>query len=171
MADNEKYDDEYHFVDVDAVHPDPMGSNQTVSDSAPAFGEKSDADKARTNMIRKSVIAVGGIMLLIILYPFVHGMFSSQKNDSTITPVANVSAPVTPIAPIAPEPIVESPPVTTLTVIPNDKVTEKLTALESNQDSLRSEVFATSSQITGMNENMSHLMAKIAELKKSAKLI
>ena len=169
MADNEKYDDEYQFVDMDAVNPGAT-DNTLVDEPVPSSGGMI-ADKHRKVVLRNSVIVVVGLLVLVMfIYPLIHSLFSKKEQDSAITAVNNIGTTIAPASPASPAPVVASFSQANSAINPNDAITQKLSMLESSQEGMRADVASTSNQLTSINSSMNDIGTKLNELNSTLSL-
>ncbi len=170
MADNDKYNDEYQFADLDAVGAEPLDYNQSPDDvSQEKSAEKLQAKAgfaANKIMWRNALIVISILVLIIIVYPFIKSLFSTDKKQSVMTSVTNVSTlqqnPIpTPIQPTSVSPVIMQAPVSSSS---EDKLSQKLTSLELNQRNMRSDIASTNNQLDSVNKSIDDMMKKITEL-------
>lgn len=160
MADD-KYDDEYEFGDLDALEPESASDETNLS---PEQGEKK-------NIRRNALIVVACVVLAMLAYKFLGSFLASETQPqeasvpsiSSISPQDNVPATPQPIVTPAPTPV-PIPTPAPLPSVDNSQITQKLSALEMGQQTLRSEVVAVNSQLGGINSNVNELSEKITEL-------
>ena len=176
MADNNLGNDEYEFADLDGLSPDTMGdkdglSRQSSSSQVPRSTGKKD-------VIRNALIVVFLIFILMLLYRFM-GPFFTKKVDSTQS-VTSVSTPIIQptqqpdvqpeVTPVVTTVVTEEPPPPTQTTpvvqttIESPELTQKLSAMDLNQQNIRSDVNNISNQLGGINSNINALNSKIANL-------
>ncbi len=171
MADNDQYNDEYQLTDPDAPGPE-LEVNQ------PDYGAKAFKDKPANNankVRRNALIAVAVFFLFMLLYKIFSAVFTSK--DQTIKPVEVTSVTTTKNSPEYndPEPITvipETPTLNTNTRAPvnstsstiNVQMERQLTALQSNQQSMQTQVATMTNQLNSVNHNVGALLSKMAEL-------
>lgn len=164
MADKDQYNDEYQFADLDAMTPD-AGDEGDVTGTDPNTPEEMRAVEPsnKNNVKRNALIVVALVVLLMIIYKFMGSVFSDKKAPvKAIAPTVTVPAPA-PVQPLASPPVTTPTPVTTGPNI-DTQISQKLSAIEVGQQSMRTDVSSVSSQIGGINTNLNALVAKIAEL-------
>lgn len=163
--DHDQYNDEYQFADLDTISSEPGDANESIADS-PGATEKARAGTAPDdgNIKRKVLIIIALVIVFMVMYKIV-GSFLAPKKVSVSTSVPAL----TPVA----TPVVAPPPVQPQTVVPvaavpvssvDPRVSEKLSALESTQQSMRSEVSSVNDQLGGMANNVNAMIAKMSEL-------
>lgn len=165
MADKDQYNDEYQFADLDAMTPDAGDEGEVMGAADPNSPEEvPSVNPSDTNNVkRNALIVVALVILLMIIYKFVGSVFSDKNTTVKATaPTVTVPAPapvrVQPLAPpVAPAPVTTEPNV-------DAQISQKLSAIEVSQQSMRTDVSSVSSQIGGINSNLNTLVAKIAEL-------
>lgn len=161
MADNDQYDDEYHFADLDMGNPETDETANSTETPMPMAGSN------ESNVKRNSLIVIAAVVVFLIFYKFTGSFFSNTKqaqNDIVATPI---------IQP-APPPVVQQPPAVPVSIIapqpvqaPNQdtqQINQKIANLELTQEGLRSQVTAVSNQLGGINTNMNELSDKMAKL-------
>ncbi|ETO92533.1 type IVB secretion system protein IcmG/DotF [Legionella oakridgensis] len=164
MADNDQYNDEYQFSDLDALSPEPVEETQQGTRTVPPADRKGNLF-ASGNLKRNVLIVVGMIILAMIVYKFLGSFFADRK---TTTPGDVAVAPSTPIPEQpAPTPLPQQvqpiqPVASPVAVDPN--MAQKLSALEVTQQSMRSEVSSMSNQLGGVNSNVNELAAHLSQL-------
>jgi intracellular multiplication protein IcmG len=168
MVDNEKYDDEYEFIDPETGSADAM--DYTPEASSQSSGEKSSVDKTfagKSGVIRNVLIVVVLVIVVMVIYPFVHSSLLSPKKASIITTVTPESREQVYIAPITPTPVSAPLPDVSASTNVDEKVTQKLADLESSQERMQTEVVSSNSQLSGINNNINEMMTKITELNRT----
>ncbi len=158
MADDDQYNDEYQFADLDEMSPHPEEESEGASTTPAIESEGASGGYPTKNIKRNALIALAVVVVVMLLYKLASSVFSEKKMD-----IEDVAPPVTVQAPISVEPSVPSPvapPATT--VDPN--VSQKLSALEVSQQSMRSDVSSIGEQLNTLSANVSSLTAKIADL-------
>lgn len=166
MIDN---NDEYQFADLDVADPtfgDMGGEPGTPSEAAEAASEKPPQKDIRRN----ALIVVVVVVLAMILYKFLGSFFHKDEaaiEDSKATAPTQVQAfvppPATPVvvsAPVTPVPDV-SPPAPSPDL---SDVNQKLSNLEANQQGLRADVNALTSQLSTVANNINSVDTKVSAL-------
>ncbi len=169
MADIEKYDDEYEFIDPDQGSSDTMEYSPENSASSPAAGEPSIINKTfsgKSVVIRNVLIVITLIIVVMVIYPFIHSSNTIKKKPAQISPVIQETKVKQYIEPINRTPVMASVP----DQQSNEKVTQQLNALESNQDKIQSEFAATNNQLSGINNNINQMMSQVSELNRLTSL-
>ena len=164
MADNEKYDDEYQFVDPDTGSADVMDYMPDAGDGSQSSSEQSVIDKTfigKSGVVRNALIVVVLVIAAMVIYPFVQSSLSSEKKKTVIQPV---TAKQTYKPPVIPEPVRAPMPDISASSNMDEKITQKLSALESSQERMQTEFSSTNSQLSGINNNINDMMAKVTEL-------
>lgn len=165
MADKDQYNDEYQFADLDAMTPDTGDEGDVMAADPISSEEPQSVGPSDTNNVkRNALIVVALVILIMIIYKFVGSIFSDKNTPvKATTPTVTVPAPaavqVRPLtSPVAtPAPVTSEPNV-------DVQISQKLSAIEVSQQSMRTDVSSVSSQIGGINTNLNTLVAKIAEL-------
>lgn len=163
MAENDNYEEEYKFDDVD-----PLTPNAPENEAPPSFGDTAKSssmlDFLRGNLQRNIIIGVSLLLVAFVLYKFLDAMFTTRKSvvaKKSVKTVATkpvkpqVSKPKVSIAPIQqkePEPEAAPP------------LKQKLAALEVSQKSVRQEVASVSNEINGISTNVQGLAEQIDKL-------
>ena len=158
MADNDQYNDEYQFADLDAISPDGDDQNQEGNAGA---SENPPETPRENNIKRNAIIVIGVVVLLMVLYKII-GMFHTEKKDTDIInpPPVQTVFPTQPSVPSQPvTPVSQSTP-----SMSDTKVAQKLSDLETNQQTTLTEVTAVNNQLGGINNNVNAMSAKMAEL-------
>lgn len=165
MADNDQFNDEYQFSDLDALNPGNY--EETTSGEEVAKEKTSRKINTPTNVKRNVLIAVSLIILAMIIYKFLGSYFSKEKVTPSVKkptqqvqtkqqtnspPKTAIQQPVKPIEMPKSE-AYESP-----------KMEQKIAALEVSQQSMRSEVKQVSNQLGGVNSNMNELATSLSNL-------
>lgn len=157
MADNDQYEDEYQFADLDMVGGEPVEEVEYTSDVSP----KPRQNFFTANTIQRNVlIVVILIVLAMILYKFIGSFFA--KNDLAVN--KEKKQPVQPTTTILqPAPEVVAPIEPTVTTA-SPKMEQKLSALEISQNSLRSDLSTINNQLGGIDSSVSDMATQIARL-------
>lgn len=163
MADNDNYEDEYQFAD-----PDDVGADSPVQDpEVQAPGDKSVTDKSfasKSRVVRNALIVVALVIIAMTIYPFIHSLFSDEKKTSAITPATQVSTVKKTVITSAPEPVTAPVAVSSPGSQLDNQISQKLSSLESSQDRIQTEFISTNTQLTGINNNVNEMMAKVTAL-------
>ncbi len=165
MVDNEKYDDEYEFVDPETGSTDAM--DYTADAASQSSGEQSVIDKTfagKSGVIRNVLIVVVLIIAVMVIYPFIHSSLSVPKKTSLIKTVTHETTVKEYIAPIKPEPVNAPVPYVSASSDVDEKITQKLAALESSQEQMQTEFASSNTQLSGINNNINEMMTKVTEL-------
>jgi intracellular multiplication protein IcmG len=166
MADNNQNDDEYKFAELDSLDNDPMNEmSDTGGDASSALYVK-NAASSQKDIKRNALIAVGLIIFAMVMYKLIGYLFFSPKNtpltQTTITPITQAtSQPVEYTPPPLPAPVQQTPPISSEN---NTDLTNKISAMEVSQDSVRSEVNTVSQQVGTVNNNINTLNNQMNEL-------
>lgn len=162
MADNDQYNDEYQFADLDATNLE-TGEETEGSGDSPTISQGKPLGTSDNNIKRKAVIVVVVVIVAMVIYKIVGSSVSHKKVTPMITPVA-----VTPAPAPAPAPVVQPQPTLPVAVAPlpgvDNKFSQKLSDLESAQQSMHSDVAAVSDQLGGISNNVNAVIAKMSEL-------
>lgn len=164
MADNDQFDDEYHFADLDMDSPVSEETETSTETPMPTL------DSNESNVRRNSLIVIAAVIVFLIFYKFIGSFFSTTKqatDDIAATPIIQ-PAPAPVIQQPKVEPVTVAPPVPA--VVPNQDIVQmnqKISSLELSQESLRNQVNSVSSQLGGINTNVNDLSEKIASLTQS----
>ncbi len=169
MADNDEYNEEYQFADLDAVTPDSEDHPGASEGNAPEVTPESPRSFKQPNVKRNAIIVVGIVIVIMVLYKIIGSIYSEKKAE-TNAPIAPI--PVTQQTPApspAPTPVpVETQPTPSVTETQKPgldiKVNQKLSTLELTQQNMRSEVSSVNDQITGLSQNVNTLVTKMSEL-------
>jgi intracellular multiplication protein IcmG len=164
MADDkDEYSDEYQFADLDVMSPD---SETDESSSEAVNSEKKQFGGGRKDVRRNALIVIGIVIAVMFIYEFWGLLFSkSTTADKTMVPPPVATA----IPKPTPKPVITSvqPAPSTTPAQPspdNSQITQRLSALELSQQSLRSEADVLNNQLSGIGTNVDELTAKIADL-------
>lgn len=162
MADQDQFNDEYEFSDLNEVTPD-MGTGTEGLNESHVFPEGSLPVEDRSRLIkRNALIIVGVVVLLMILYKIV-GLIMNERKAKTVA-IAPPPAITTPS-----QPIVQTPPPSVVATTPTSldntaQWDQKISGLEVSQQSLRSDISNVNDQVSSLNNNLSATNNKIAEL-------
>ena len=162
MVDNNKDNDDYQFVDVDAVNADSTEDLQNLDNhSKSAFAKKINFFPLDTK--RKALIVVLVLIFSVFIYKWMSSSSSSKKKSVAS---AGVSIVKPSLKPVTLQPSVQSsmPVMATNNGNIDEKIEKKLFHLEQNQEAIRSDFLVTTNQISGITTNMASMAAKIEEL-------
>jgi intracellular multiplication protein IcmG len=169
MAEDDKndYGDEYQFSDLDAIEPEPADET-TTSSTAEGYRE------TNPNLRRNAIIAIVVIILAMLAYRFLGPVFTKKPPTDLVPPMSTaqgVTSPETqavvppPTQPLSQEmPSVQTQPIQTATSNDIAQMTQRLSVLETNQQTLRAEMDSLNSQLGAINSNINQLTAKISQL-------
>ena len=162
MADNDQYNDEYQFADLDAMSPDAGDENGIAQDEASSPAATRTGISGENNIKRKAIFVVIVFVCLLLGYKMIGSLFSGKKAVSTMDTPAAAGI----MQPPAPQPIVQQPQTAApVAVVPIDsKVTQELSALEVTQQSMRTDVASVNNQLVGISNNMNDMIAKMTAL-------
>ncbi len=159
MADNDEFNDEYQFTDLDAINPEAI--DDAHGEGATPVMEGSRQVSSATYVKRKAIFVVGVVIFAMITYKFVGSLFSDKpapaKAVASIKPMPPKPQLVIPSTVVQP---VVIPPVQTI----DTGMQQKMSALELGQQSVRSEVSSVNSQLGGLTTNLGTLTAQIEQL-------
>ena len=164
MADKDEYNDEYQFADLDAVTPNE-GDDSGSPAAGPVVSEQEPARPRTNDVKRKALIVVIIVIVAMVSYKIVGSMFSAKKDiTKTSTPVIQPKQPVPVQSQLQPlvQPTTPQPQTPLPSIDP--KVTQKLSDLESSQQSMRSDVSSVSNQLGGIGRSVDAMVAKMTEL-------
>lgn len=168
MADQDKYNDEYHFSDLEGLNP--AGDDETEVTHTETITERKFNEPS--NIRRNALIVIGLILLAMILYKFLGSYFSQRqlavKDPASIpvqpqpqTSTTSTTTTSTPSqVPQAPSVVVQNP----ASPLDSPQLDQKISSLEVGQQSMRSEVESMNSQLGGINSNLSNLSNQINQL-------
>lgn len=166
MAENDQ-NDEYKFVELDGLD-NPMMDDPDAKPSASSSARPGGASKK--DIKRNALIAFGLIILAMILYKILGYLFFHKTDEvavqTPIEPPAQI-APQPVQQPVVPQPVVNTMPIPTpqpVIRVDNSELTQKVAAVESAQQNVRSEVGAVSQQVATVNNNVQNLNSQIANL-------
>jgi intracellular multiplication protein IcmG len=158
MADKDQYDDEYQFSDLDAVNIDPDEAESGYDESASS--EPQTNMLASNNIKRNALIVVALVILAMVVYKFL-GAFVATEDDviqpvtPQVQPAQQDQPPPARVQPIEPQ-------AQSVALDPN--VEQKLSAMESRQQNLRSDVGSVKNQINKVNSNINAVATQISQL-------
>ena len=173
MADNDQYNDEYQFADLDTITPD-AGDEEGTSESnkeVPPPGERPPKEFSEpANIKRNALIVVVLVILIMVIYKLV-GSFIAEKKSSPkpeVTQLKPATEPSPPV-PVAPAPAQPAPSPVLPTSQENEpkidiQINQKLSTLEIGQQSMRTDLSSVPSKIEGLNTSLNTLVAKITDL-------
>ena len=161
MAEDEQYHDDFELADLDG-----LDKSSTETTEVPAEETQSAADTIlqkfkNLNTRKNAMIALSTMVFLIVILRFISG-HADQKNDDgkLVAAVATNPAPLqAPQVPVQ-QPMQSPPPVV------DNKVSQKLSALELTQQSMRDDMNTFNTQLSGINSNMNEMMTKFSEIAK-----
>lgn len=161
MVDNNN--DEYQFADLDVINNEPMGDDDNNTVSAKDSSPYSQQNEGKPNILRNALIAVVLIIAAMLIYKFM-GSFFTKKNP--------VEASVPDVMPIVKQPAVvvqQQPVAAPIQASPQPsadytEINQKISSLDLNQQTLRSDMNTMNNQLGGINSNINNLNAKIADL-------
>lgn len=160
MADNDKYNEEYHFSDPDEINPDVLEVD--TSSEEEVVTERQYSVPSNTNVKRNALIAVASLLLLFLLYRLISSYFGADEEISSkpVTPTPQVITPAPRPQPIIQAPVTASPPPAPVT----SQIEQRLTGLETSQQNLQANVSSINNQLNTLNTTIADLSAKIADL-------
>lgn len=167
MADNDQ-NDEYKFAELDSFDHDSMDNMDFGSDEQKPPTQ--EPKPIKNDVKRNAMIVVGLVVFAMIMYKLLGGLFSGKKsttqNELPPAPVTatNTTSQPQAIQPIAPQPIQPIQPVQTATVENNSGLTQKVEAIETNQQNVQSQVSSMNEQVGNVNNNVTNLSNQIAKL-------
>lgn len=161
MAEHDQNNDEYLFGDLDEINPEATESSLD-EDASKTY--ELPSTESKNNIRRNALIVVSVVVLSLIIYSFFGSKtpYTEKKvttKSGTIQPTA-----VQPITQVPVQSVVETSTSTDDTNSAFSALNDKLTTVESAQDTLRSEVNTMNTQVVGVNNSVSSLMEKMAEL-------
>jgi intracellular multiplication protein IcmG len=162
MADNDQFNDEYQFAELDAMSPDAEGGQP-----APSAQGNQATTVGKQAIKRKALFVVGLVFLLILVYQLVGSLFSGKKVTAKIPTVVSTSQQSSSLAPksiVTTQPSSAIPQPQLNSTLTDTKTNQKLAILESTQQSMRSDVVAVNDQIGGIGKNMDAIVTKLTEL-------
>ena len=159
MADNDQYNDEYQFADLDSMGPDAGDQVDEGGDKVASEPGVPEEHHEETNIKRNALIALAVVVLLMVLYKLVGFIFSEKKMavKTQITPVT-VSTPIN----TQPQPTSSVPEAPASSS--NTKISQELTTLDAGQQSMRSDISSVNGQLVGITTSLNDMTAKLAEL-------
>lgn len=163
MADNDQ-NDEYKFEDSDEINLEVL-EDENVPSTTHSFDES--GRKNLTDVKRNALIAVGLLIIIIIIFKLLGSLFSSKNKveKATVPPIHTMNTGSVPSTapPLQPAPLSELAPIQP-PAPGGSQISQKLSVLEVNQQTVRSQVMSVSSQLEGVNLNVNDLTSKIAAL-------
>lgn len=171
MADEkEHYEDEYQFADLDELNPEylneeSLGEGEPFSvENAPPEETSKFGGGGTKDIRRNALIAIGVIIGLMFFYKLWVWVFSkpTPTKMATVPPIKKVVAPSSTPAP-SPEVVAPTAPAPTVQQAAPE-ITQRLSALEAGQQTMRAEIDTINTQMSTMNSNLSDLTTKINEL-------
>jgi len=164
MADNKQENDEYEFTDLDTLSADSM--EESDAPTKPVSSIQSQYGFEKKDIRRNALIAVGVIILLMLIYKFTGAFFTKKTQPTQPSIATSISQP----APVVtqPVPIVETQTITPaaapVTTPETPEIAQKLSTMDLNQQTIRSDVTNVSNQLGSINSNVNALNSKIASL-------
>lgn len=163
MADNNKDNDDYQYVDMDAASPNLDDSLQSVEDE-PEIKPSVRRSVFEMDTKRKVLIAITFLFVSILTYKWIASALSSDKPSQVIAqPNTTKQAPTTTIVAEQPTQII-MPEAATTTVNIDERIGKQLSDLEQGLQITRADFLSTNSKMTGLNTSVTQMMAKIDEL-------
>lgn len=177
MSDNEQYsEDEYHFADNPEFGDSEQGdfiqenpSENTKTESSETVGPETNKRFDKTAMmewinkntaIRNSLIAIGLIIAVLLLYKIMSGIFSG--NDQSL-PINQKSTQQT--QPAMNSTLVQNPIVNTMPPSVDEKqIKDELANVMQTQENMQSQVSSINTQLTGMSSNVNTVAEKMTLL-------
>lgn len=164
-------DDEYHFSDNDgspAYEEETTEADTTGEDDKPKLITTSGLSQLR----RVALIGIAGFVILLILYKFLGGLFSSDSGEKIKqTPSQTVSQPVEPAPSSAPQPAVVASSQIASPSQPSPEVMSSLKDLQSaNQNTLNS-FNRLSNEIQTVSQNLSQMSGQMGQLNQNIHLL
>lgn len=154
MAENDQDNDEYKFDELDSAgeHTGEEGSGGSEQGLPP-----SESGPGQKDVRRNALITVGVIFLIYILYKIFSGLFpgKTQPVKPEIPPMPSVAATQPAAQPI--QPVAVAQPV-------DNQLKEKVSDIEANQLSIKSEVTSVNEQVGAVNTNVNNLSTEVAKL-------
>lgn len=184
MAENDDQNDEYKYDEFDSVDNESM--DETESKTPKETGK--EPKPPQKNVKRNSLIAIGIIVFIMLMYKLLGGMFSGKSTKEaakgSIPPAPIASAVTTPPPPplppqpqpqpvqpeVAPPQPEVAPPQPVQSAVPpvvqvNDTaLKEKVDSIETNQQNVQSQVSTMNDQVNNVNNNVNNLSAQISKL-------
>lgn len=164
MADKDDFSDEYQFADLDAGNPNEADDSVSTATDTTKFDGPAVTGIGKNDVVKKGVIVLIVVFVVIVAYKII-GSFSSdkkiviQKSAEIIPPVPAAPPQLTPVSQ-TPAYVTNQPPVSN----GDSKVSQKLTELESTQQSMRTDVSSVNDQLGGISKNVDSLIAKLNDL-------
>lgn len=162
MADDNQDNDEYKFVELDALDGDSMGGMESdvATSSSQNSGEKKDIK-------RNALVAFGFIVFIMIMYKLIGYLFFSGKSDVAMKksspPIAVVATP----PPVQQQEVVPPIPVQPVQVsipVDNTDLNKKVSAVEISQENVREEINSVSQQVGSVNNTINNLSNQVTNL-------
>lgn len=155
MADNDQYNDEYQFSDLDALTPEGFDESND--------GEKSSETEHKhqfiegANVKKNALIAVAAFILIMIIYGLLRSYFDHKE---VATQPMQPPAPKVPTT-TTPQPVAVTPAALT-TQTPDLK--KQMSAIELVQQNMRSEVSDLGNQLSAVSSNLTVLSAELNKI-------
>ena len=159
MADHDQNNDEYHFTDLD--QDSPFAEEDPKADALESTNNGLDNAFEMDKVKRNAIIAVVSLVLLIGLYGVVNAFLAKRKNQvatdsmpkiiETRASPKTIAVPTTTVAPLPTAPV-------------DSNIEQKLSDLESSQQSMRTDVSSVNTQLTGISTNVNAIAQQMAQL-------
>ncbi len=162
MANNEKDNDEYQFLDLESAASDSVADVTPPDEGRIASGY---AFAGKKNVKRNALMVVLFVIILMIIYSVMNVSSSNKKKATTILP-----APVSAMKQASAVPVVERQPVVPSQPLLSDtdhamaRMNQKLSELELNQEGMRVELTSSKNQMAAMSNSLNEMIIKISEL-------
>lgn len=166
-------DEEYQFEDIEGLGTD---SDSYTDDSAflneaaeegvaspPGRGRFDSLDPKMLKVIRNGAFAIGGLVVIVILYKYVLSFFGGSSQQDTSQKIMPKTTAVKPEKQ-SPLPIYGS---TTTTVTSQPKDDSNLSALKQDQARLDNEVTAIRSQLNTVSQQVIDISSKMEDIKQT----
>lgn len=170
MAEKSQENDEYEFADLDVVNPEYTSEEETGSSSAPSYNVPREGGGKR-DIRRNALIVVVIVILAMLIYKFTGSFISKKEKPAEMVPTTTTAftPPVQPKIETKPVEVtpVEVPVVTQTPTTPpveDVQLKQKLSALEQNQQNLRSDINNVSAQLQGLHDDLKGLHTQIDSL-------
>ncbi|HBI21223.1 MAG TPA: type IV secretion protein IcmG [Legionella sp.] len=160
MAEHEKDNDEYQFVDIESVTPSSVNEQGPAVGAPAAFGPSFQGKK---NVKRNAFFVVLFVVIMMVVYSMMNVSPSTKSKEPSFTPAA-VSVAKKNAAPIARQPEVVSQPLVKTEDHALVHINQKISALERSQQGMRAELSAANQQLSAVNGTINDMMTKVSEL-------
>ncbi len=155
MIDKDSDNDEYKFVESEFQSDKPLEDSSADAGTSSKFGTYGAAFY-KPSVRRNAIIAIGLVLFLFLLYE----LFSSKSKPKIVHP----SLPAAEV-PLQPTTTAAETPVNAPTVQPADPdLKEKVAAIETNQQSVSSQVTSVSQQLGTVNTTVNNLNDEVNKL-------